>query len=203
MSETTTSPAATTMRRPAGRKIVSERARAERRLGLMLVAPAAIIMIAVTGYPIIYASARDNKAPIFENIAWAPWPRVDENTPSRAPIGGFNWGVGANTNHPREAFEAAACMRNEENQREMALKGGLPPTLESLYDDPAFKKDYPFADAIRSSLDNAAVRPRTPVYSDVAQVIFTVLHPPASVRPEKAGELRNMIEEALKGEALL
>ena len=154
-------------------------------------------------WPFIYASARDNKAPIFEDIAWAPWPRVDANTPARAPIGGFNWGVGANTKHPREAFEAAACMRNEENQREMALKGGLPPTLESLYDDPAFKKDYPFAEAIRTSLDNAAVRPRTPVYSDVAQVIFTVLHPPASVSPDKADRLRSTIEEALEGEALL
>jgi multiple sugar transport system substrate-binding protein len=154
-------------------------------------------------WPFIYASARDNKAPIFENIAWAPWPRVDANTPSKAPIGGFNWGVGSNTNHPREAFEAAACMRNEENQREMALKGGLPPTLESLYDDPAFQKDYPFADAIRTSLETAAVRPRTPVYSDVAQVIFTVLHPPAVVRPEQTEALRARIEEALKGEALL
>jgi multiple sugar transport system permease protein len=56
VSESTTSPAATeTTAAPPGRKVVSERARAERRLGLMLVAPAAIIMIAVTAYPIIYA----------------------------------------------------------------------------------------------------------------------------------------------------
>ena len=58
MSETTTSPAATATTapaRPSGRKVVSDRARAERRLGLMLVAPAAIVMVAVTGYPIIYA----------------------------------------------------------------------------------------------------------------------------------------------------
>lgn len=33
----------------------SERARAERRLGLLLAAPAAIVMLAVTGYPILYA----------------------------------------------------------------------------------------------------------------------------------------------------
>jgi multiple sugar transport system permease protein len=56
VSETTTSPAATTATKP-GRapKAHSERARAERRLGLMLVAPAAIVMFAVTGYPILYA----------------------------------------------------------------------------------------------------------------------------------------------------
>jgi multiple sugar transport system permease protein len=44
---------ATETRKP--RKRDSERARAERRLGLMLVAPAAIVMVAVTGYPILYA----------------------------------------------------------------------------------------------------------------------------------------------------
>jgi multiple sugar transport system permease protein len=51
----TTSPAAATEQRATGRKPVSGRARAERRLGLMLVAPAAIIMLAVTAYPILYA----------------------------------------------------------------------------------------------------------------------------------------------------
>jgi ABC-type glycerol-3-phosphate transport system substrate-binding protein len=154
-------------------------------------------------WPFIYPSARDNKAPIFKDIGWAPWPRVDANTPSRAPIGGFNWGVGGNTEHPDQAFQAAACMRNEANQRDFALKGGLPPTLEALYDDPAFKKDYPFADVIRTSLENAAVRPRTPVYSDVSQAIFTTLHPPSSVRGSEVDRLRKAVENALKGEALL
>jgi multiple sugar transport system permease protein len=35
---------------------VSERARAERRLGLMLVAPAVVAMVGVAGYPIVYAA---------------------------------------------------------------------------------------------------------------------------------------------------
>jgi multiple sugar transport system substrate-binding protein len=154
-------------------------------------------------WPFIYASARDNKAPIFKDIAWAPFPKVDPDKPSRSPIGGFNWGVGGNTQHPKEAFEAAACMRDEANQRDFALKGGLPPTLEGLYDDPSFQKAYPFGDAIRQSLSSAAVRPRTPVYSDVSQAIFTTLHPPSSVKPDMAGALRDKVQKALEGEALL
>ena len=43
--------AATANRKPA----LSERSRAERRLGWMLCAPAVIAMLAVTAYPIIYA----------------------------------------------------------------------------------------------------------------------------------------------------
>jgi multiple sugar transport system permease protein len=37
------------------RRQLTDRARAERKLGLLLVAPAAIVMIAVTAYPIVYA----------------------------------------------------------------------------------------------------------------------------------------------------
>jgi multiple sugar transport system permease protein len=56
----TTTPAVTTKTTPAhaARKAkpqLSEGARAERRLGFMLIAPAVIVMIAVTGYPLIYA----------------------------------------------------------------------------------------------------------------------------------------------------
>jgi len=41
---------------PPGRKAeLSEGARAERRLGFMLIAPAVIVMLAVTAYPIVYA----------------------------------------------------------------------------------------------------------------------------------------------------
>ena len=55
---TTTTPPATTQERPGrGRRRarLSEGARAERRLGWLLCAPAVIVMIAVTAYPIGYA----------------------------------------------------------------------------------------------------------------------------------------------------
>src|ERR1700744_6813748 len=37
------------------RKKLSEGAKAERRLGFLLIAPAVIVMVAVTAYPIVYA----------------------------------------------------------------------------------------------------------------------------------------------------
>jgi multiple sugar transport system permease protein len=40
---------------PGHRRQLSEGARAERRLGFLLIAPAVIVMVAVTAYPIIYA----------------------------------------------------------------------------------------------------------------------------------------------------
>jgi multiple sugar transport system permease protein len=56
VSDTTTTPTTTGADfEKARKKHVSERARAERRLGLMLVTPAALVMLAVTAYPILYA----------------------------------------------------------------------------------------------------------------------------------------------------
>lgn len=56
MSTTTESqPASQPVDKQAALKNVSDGKKAERRLGLMLIAPAALLMIAVTGYPIIYA----------------------------------------------------------------------------------------------------------------------------------------------------
>jgi multiple sugar transport system permease protein len=57
MSTTTEVTAGTAADQPArkGKPRLSEGARAERRLGWMLCAPAVIVMIAVTGYPLIYA----------------------------------------------------------------------------------------------------------------------------------------------------
>jgi multiple sugar transport system permease protein len=56
VSDTTTTPTTTGADfEKARKKHVSERARAERRLGLLLVTPAAIVMLAVTAYPILYA----------------------------------------------------------------------------------------------------------------------------------------------------
>src|SRR6266852_7961687 len=57
MSTSTETVAATTEQAPPGRrrKQLSEGARAERRLGWMLIAPAVIVMIAVTAYPVGYA----------------------------------------------------------------------------------------------------------------------------------------------------
>jgi multiple sugar transport system substrate-binding protein len=154
-------------------------------------------------YPFIYPSAKEGAPDIFKNLAWAHYPAVDGTHPARAPIGGINWGVGNYTKHATDAFEAAACMRNEPNQREAAVKGGLPPTLASLYDDPSFVKQYPFADLIRKQVATGAVRPQTPAYSDVSLAIYKTVSPAASINLDGfVDALRGKIDDALNSRGL-
>lgn len=154
-------------------------------------------------YPFIWPSAAEIKG-FQDKIGWAPYPRVDANTPAKAPIGGFNFGVGNYTKHAKEAFDAAACMRNERNQRFAAVEGGLPPTLNSLYDNKDFQKDYPFAQLIRQSINDGAVRPRTPLYSDLSLAIATALSPPSGfdAKAEAGGGLKTVAQDALDGKGL-
>ena len=73
---------------------------------------------------------------IAEDMGWARYPGIEGGGPSKVTIGGFNLGVGAFGEHPDLAFDAAACITSEETQLEAAIKGGLLPTSEALYDEP-------------------------------------------------------------------
>ncbi len=154
-------------------------------------------------YPFIYPSGAAIKG-FQDKIGWAPYPRVDADTPAKAPIGGFNFGVGGYTKHAKESFDAVACLRNERNQRVAAVEGGLPPTLETLYDNPDFKKDYPFADLIRKSIDEGAPRPATPLYADLSLALASALSPPDKFDPkaEADGGLKTTVQDALDGKGL-
>jgi multiple sugar transport system substrate-binding protein len=155
-------------------------------------------------YPFIYASAQADAPDFVKDIGWAPYPGVKPGTAGeKAPIGGFNWGVGGYTKHPEEAFAAATCMRDEQNQRDFALKGGLPPTLAALYDDPKFEEQYPFGKLIRDQLAKAAVRPKTPFYADVSRAVYITVAPASGVDPDKDYTvLRDRVSDALESKGL-
>ena len=155
-------------------------------------------------YPFVYPSAKEGNPEVYKNMGWKIYPRTDADKPAKAPIGGINWGVSAYSKNPQESLDAAACLRNEENQREAAVKGGLPPTLSKLYDDPSFKKDYPFAEEIRDSVDTGAVRPQTPAYADVSLAIAKTVSPPSGIELKGfTPDLTTKLNDALESKGLI
>jgi multiple sugar transport system substrate-binding protein len=150
-------------------------------------------------YSFIYASAEAIKG-FQDKIGWARYPRTDKDKPSAPPLGGFNIAVSAYSNNPDLAFDAAECLASPENQALSAELGGLPPTTESVYDEPKVQKAFPFADVMRESIDNAGARPVTPAYSDISLAIQKTFHPPDGVDPDGIVEqLRDRIEKAAEG----
>jgi multiple sugar transport system substrate-binding protein len=152
-------------------------------------------------YSFIYPSAADIVGKEFQaKIGWARYPRTDPDKPSRPPLGGINLGIGAYSKNKNLAFDAATCLASPENQLVASEKGGLPPTTESVYNDPKLKKAFPFADLLRESIEQGAPRPVNPAYSDISLAIQKTFHPPGSLAPDEAqSKLKDRIDKAAEG----
>jgi multiple sugar transport system substrate-binding protein len=151
-------------------------------------------------YSFIYPSAAEVSDEFQRNIGWARYPRTVADRESRPPLGGFNIGIGAYSKKKDLAFAAAECLASEQSQLVAAEKGGLAPSSEAVYDKPALKKAFPFAELLRQSIDQGGPRPVTPAYSDISLAIQKTYHPPADVDPDTVvSELQDRIEKASEG----
>jgi multiple sugar transport system substrate-binding protein len=140
---------------------------------------------------------------VFDDIGYARYPRVDAATPSAPPLGGINLGLGAYSEHKREALAAARCLTSRESGIEYMIAEGNSATRGTAYDDPRIRDAYPMADLIRSSINDAGPRPVTPFYGDVSVSVQRNWHPPASVTAETPEATDQYIREVLQGDRLL
>ncbi len=155
-------------------------------------------------WPFVYPALQEANPDLARQVGWARVPGVEEGTPSKVTIGGVNLAVSAYSQHPEEAFDAAKCLRNAENQKFSAINDGVPPTIESVYDDPEMTEAYPMKETILEELKEPAVRPLTPAYQSISTVMSAILSPPSAIRPEQtADELRDAISDALDSKGVL
>jgi ABC-type glycerol-3-phosphate transport system substrate-binding protein len=154
-------------------------------------------------YPFVYPAMKADNPKLFKVFKWAPYPSVIPGKPARVTIGGIDLAVSSTSQHPQLAFQASLCLRNAENQLNAAIKGGLPPTLASVYSNPKMQSAYPFRRLILAQVNNGAVRPKTPLYQVVSVAISHQVSPPASIVPVPTEQnLRTQINNALQGKGL-
>ncbi|ADJ27353.1 ABC transporter substrate-binding protein [Nitrosococcus watsonii] len=155
-------------------------------------------------YTYVWPSAQQNAPQVAALMGWARWPAVIEGQPSRVTLGGINLSVGAYSQYPRLAFQAATCIASQKQQRLAAIRGGLLPTFEKLYADPSIREALPFADTLRATLKEAAQRPSSPLYNDISLAISRTLHPMKAIDPQKdTARLQKNINRALRSKGLL
>ena len=155
-------------------------------------------------YPYVYPSMKADKPDLFKHFKWALYPGLVPGQPARVTIGGIDLAISKYSPHPDLAYQAALCLRDKPNQLLAATEGGLPPTLESLYSDPAMFADYPFHADVLTSLQNASVRPQTPAYQSVSIVISHHVSPPASIDPVSTqNAMASEINDALNSKLVI
>ena len=155
-------------------------------------------------YPFVYPSMKTNNPTLFKSFKWALYPGVVPGFHSRVTICGIDLAVSAFSTHPDLARQAILCLRDRDNQILAATKGGLPPTLMSLYSDPSFIKAYPFAADIKQALLTASVRPKTPYYQNVSIVVSHAVSPAIGIDPPATlQQIKGGIENALVDKGLV
>jgi len=154
-------------------------------------------------YPFVYPAMKADNPKLFKVFKWAPYPSVYPGKPARVTVGGIDYAISSTSQHAQLAFQAALCLRNAQNQLNAAVKGGLPPTLASVYNNPKMQSAYPFRHLILAQVNNGAVRPKTPLYQVVSVQISHLISPPASIVPVPTEQsLRTGINNALQGKGL-
>jgi multiple sugar transport system substrate-binding protein len=155
-------------------------------------------------YPFVYPSMKADNPKLFKSFKWALYPEVTPGVPAKVTIGGTDLAVSAYSQHKALAFQAALCLRDQQNQIINANIGGVPPTIASLYNNPALFADYPFHADILKELENASVRPKSPVYQVVSIDLSHLLSPPSGISP--AGTKNSMVSllnDALQSKGLV
>lgn len=161
-------------------------------------------------WPYVYGAARTAvddgslEQSVFDDIAWARFPRVDSGTESAPPLGGIDLGIGAFSDHPDEAVDAVRCITSVESQTEYMVAEGNSGARAAVFDDAEVREAFPMADLIRDSIDTAGPRPRSAYYNDVSGATVREFHPPADVDPDSTPEQADdLIHNVLQDRQLL
>jgi multiple sugar transport system substrate-binding protein len=160
-------------------------------------------------WPYVYAAMQaDVKAgampkATFDDVAWAPYPRVDADKPAKPPLGGINVGISRFSTHQAEDYAFVKCLVSPASEKIQLIVNGDPEANATVYDDPDVKKAIPMADLIKQSIASAGPRPVSPFYGDVSGAIERVWHEPKKVTPQTPARSGELISSVLHDQALL
>jgi multiple sugar transport system substrate-binding protein len=155
-------------------------------------------------YPFVYPGMKLDNPKLFKDFKWALYPEVTPGVPAKVTIGGTDLAVSAYSQHKALAFQAALCLRDRANQIVGANVGGVPPTIANLYNDPAIFADYPFHADILKELEDASVRPKSPVYQVVSIDISHLVSPAAGISPTGTEQsMASQLNDALQSKGLV
>jgi multiple sugar transport system substrate-binding protein len=120
-------------------------------------------------WPYAYALGKDSD--IADNFDIANFPGYGGNE-GAGVLGGYDLAISAYSKNPEGSLAFIEFATDTEQQKLMAIEASLPPTLTAVYDDPEVKKAMPFAEELRTAIEQAQPRPVSPVYPQISEAIY-------------------------------
>ena len=149
-------------------------------------------------WPYAYAAGKKNKkAPEFKVAAFPSF----EGGGKAGILGGHNDVISVNGKNPGGALKVLEFLADPAQHKILASEFSLPPTIASVYDDPAVKKALPFAAELKQAIGQAKSRPVSPVYPQISAAIYKNVNEALSGSVSPAEALKkgqSQMDQALK-----
>ncbi|MFO8065350.1 MAG: ABC transporter substrate-binding protein [Spirochaetia bacterium] len=133
----------------------------------------------------VWGQLNSDDSEVAGNVDVSTPPAFEGHDPSIA-LGGFQFGVNANSNNPELAVEVIQELSSFEGQKEAAMVRGDMPTMKSVYEDEEVIEENPFFEKVREILATGKSRPKSPNYGEVSEAIRNQLS--AALGGEKSAE---------------
>jgi multiple sugar transport system substrate-binding protein len=149
-------------------------------------------------WPYAYSLGKDSKIGDKFDIATFPGFSGQQGA---GVLGGYNLGISAFSKNPEGSLAFIEFATKPDQQKIMATEASLPPTVSATYDDPAVKKALPFADQLKTAIEQAQPRPVSPVYPQISEAIYNNVYDAlqGNASPdEAASKMNDEITKALE-----
>jgi multiple sugar transport system substrate-binding protein len=120
-------------------------------------------------WPYAYALGKESKIADDFEITTFPGYAGGEGA---GVLGGYDLAIATYSENPEGSLAFIEHATGAEQQKIMAIEASLPPTLTEVYDDPEVKKAMPFAEELRTAIEQAQPRPVSPVYPQISEAIY-------------------------------
>ncbi|WBO67058.1 ABC transporter substrate-binding protein [Streptomyces camelliae] len=150
-------------------------------------------LLFLRNWPYAYAVASAKGSKVAGKIGAVPLPGPDG--PGTSVLGGSNLAVNTHARHPDSAARLIAYLTSAQVQRQVLVRGALPPVRAALYQDPALIRQFPYLQTLRTAVLTAAPRPKSAHYDQVSLVVQAVVHGALTGRETPEQAVRRLARE--------
>ncbi|MEU6510452.1 MULTISPECIES: ABC transporter substrate-binding protein [unclassified Streptomyces] len=150
-------------------------------------------LLFLRNWPYAYAVASAKGSKVAGKIGAVPLP--GPGGPGTSVLGGSNLAVNTHARHPDSAARLIAYLTSAQVQRQVLVRGALPPVRAALYQDPALIRQFPYLPTLRTAVLTAAPRPKSAHYDQVSLVVQAVVHGALTGRETPEQAVRRLARE--------
>ncbi len=126
-------------------------------------------------WPYAWSLAQSEDSPVKDSVGVAPLPHMPGKD-SAATLGGWNFGISSQSQHPEEAFSFIEYLTASEQQKHNALTASFLPTRLALYSDAQICSANPFICDLLEVFVNARPRPAISNYLNFSAILQEEIH---------------------------